>query len=41
MQPESSMDPGQTSLQKLIEAREMVTTTKQIRHIFFAGIKRT
>ena len=33
MQPESSMDPGQISIQKLNEAREMVTITKQRRHI--------
>ena len=33
MQPESSMDPGQISIQKLNEAREMVTITKQRRDI--------
>ena len=34
MQPESSMDTGQISIQKLNEAREIVTITKQRRHIF-------
>ena len=34
MQPESSMDPGEISIQKLKEACEMVTITKQRRHIF-------
>ena len=34
MQPERSMDPGQISIQKLHEAREMVTITMQRRHIF-------
>ena len=34
------MDPGQISIQKLNEAREMVTITKQ-RHIFLAETKRT
>ena len=29
MQPESSMDPGEISIQKLKEACEMVTITKQ------------
>ena len=35
MQPESSMDPGEISIQKLKEACEMVTITKQRRHIYF------
>ena len=34
MQPESSMDPGEISIQKLKEACEMVMITKQRRHIF-------
>ena len=35
MKPESSMDPGhKISIQKLNEAREMVTITKQ-RNIYF------
>ena len=29
MQPESSKDPGETSIQKLKEACELVTITKQ------------
>ena len=33
MQPESSKDPGGTSIQKLKEACELVTITKQRRHI--------
>ena len=41
MQPESSMDPGQISNQKLNEAREMVTITKQRRHIFLVHTKWT
>ena len=41
MQPESSMDPGEISIQKLIEACEMVTITKQRRHIFPNETKRT
>ena len=40
MQPESSMDPGEISIQKLKEACEMVTITKQ-RHIFLSETKRT
>ena len=34
MQPESSKDPGEISIQKLKEACELVTITKQRRHIF-------
>ena len=34
MQTENSIEPGQFSIQKLNEAREMVTVTKQIKHIF-------
>ena len=34
MQTESSMNPGQISIQKLNEARGLVTITKQRRHIF-------
>ena len=41
MQPESLMDPGQISIQKLNEAREMVTITKQRRHIFLKETKQT
>ena len=41
MQPESSMDPGEISIQKLKEACEIVTTTKQRRHIFLNETKRT
>ena len=41
MQPESSMDPGEISIQKLKEACEMVTITKQRRHIFLTETKRT
>ena len=41
MQQESSMDPGQISIQKIKEAREMVTITKQRRHIFLNETKRT
>ena len=41
MQPESSIDPGQISIQKLNETREMVTITKQRRHIFLAETKRS
>ena len=41
MQPESSMDPGEISIQKLKEACEMVTITKQRRHIFLKETKRT
>ena len=40
MQSESSMDPGQISIQKLNDVREMVTITKQ-RHIFLAETKQT
>ena len=40
MQPESSMDP-EISIQKLKEACEMVTITKQRRHIFLNETKRT
>ena len=40
MQPESSMDPGEISIQKLKEACEMVTITKQRRHIFLNETKR-
>ena len=35
------MDPGQISIQKLNEAREMATITKQRRHIFPNETKRT
>ena len=41
MQPESSKDPGGTSIQKLKEAFELVTITKQRRHIFLNETKRT
>ena len=41
MQPESSKDPGGTSIQKLKEACELVTITKQRRHIFLNETKRT
>ena len=41
MQPESSMNPGQISLQKLNEARELVTIKTQRRHIFPKETKRT
>ena len=41
MQTEGSMDPGQISIQKLNEAREMVATTKQRRHLFLVLTKRT
>ena len=41
MQAESSMDPGQISIQKLNEARKMVTIIKQRRHIFLVKTKRT
>ena len=41
MQTESSMDPLQISIQKLNEAREMVTITKQRRHIFLVETKLT
>ena len=34
MQPESSMDPELISIQKLNEAREMVTITEPRRHMF-------
>ena len=40
MQPNSTKDPGQISIQKLNEAREMVTITKQRRHVFLVGTKR-
>ena len=40
MQPESSMDPGEISIQKLKEACEIVTITKQRRHIFLHETKR-
>ena len=39
MQPNSSMDPGQISIQKLKKAREMVTITKQRRHVFLVLTK--
>ena len=39
MQQESSMDPRQISIQKLNEAREMVTITKQ-RYILLNERKR-
>ena len=35
------MDPRQISIQKLKEAREMVTITKQRRHIFLVETKQT
>ena len=41
MQPESSKDPGGISIQKLKEACELVTITKQRRHIFLTETKRT
>ena len=41
MQPESSKDPGGTSIQKLKEACELVTITKQRRNIFLNETKRT
>ena len=41
MQPQSSMDPGLISIQKLNEACELVTITKQRRHIFLNETKRT
>ena len=41
MQPESSKDPGEISIQKLKEACELVTITKQRRHIFLNETKRT
>ena len=41
MQPESSMDPGEISCQKLKETCEMVTITKQRSHIFLNETKRT
>ena len=41
MHSESSMDPGKISIQKLKEACEMVTITKQRRHIFLNETKRT
>ena len=41
MQPDSSMDPGEISIQKLKEACEMVTITKQRRHIVLDETKRT
>ena len=41
MQPESSKDPGGTSIQKLKDACELVTITKQRRHIFLNETKRT
>ena len=41
MEPESSMDPGHISIQKLNEAREMVTITKQRRKVFPFETKRT
>ena len=33
MQTESSIDPGQISIQTFNEAREMITITKERRHI--------
>ena len=39
MQPESSKDAGGTSIQKLKEACELVTITKQRRHIFLNETK--
>ena len=41
MQPGSSMDPGQISIQNLNEACETVTITKQRRHIFLVETKWT
>ena len=41
MQPESSKNREQISIQKLNEAREMVTSTQQRRHIFLVQTKRT
>ena len=41
MPPESSMDTEEISIQKLKEACEMVTITKQGRHIFLNETKRT
>ena len=41
MQPERSTDPGQISIQKLNEAGESVTITKQRRHRFLVETKRT
>ena len=41
MQTASSLEPGQISIQKLNEAREMVTITKQRRHILLVETKRT
>ena len=41
MQPESSTDPGQISIQKLNEACEMVTLIKQRKHTFLAETERT
>ena len=35
------MDPGEISIQKLKEACEMVTITKQRRHMFLNETKRT
>ena len=40
MQPESSKDPGGTSIQKLKEACELVTITKQRSNIFLNETKR-
>ena len=40
MQPESSKDPGGISIQKLKEACELVTITKQRRDIFLNETKR-
>ena len=41
MQPESSVNRGQLLIQKLNEARGMVTITQQRRHIFLVESKRT
>ena len=41
MQLEISKDPGGISIQKLKEACELVTITKQRRHIFLEETKRT
>ena len=41
MQQESSMDPGEISIRKLKDACEMVTITKQRRHISLNETKRT
>ena len=41
MKPESSKDPGGTSIQKLKEACELATITKQRRHMFLNETKRT